>query len=480
MFWGSFFLFLSTIMQYPQNIRTDLAINLPASKSESNRALIIQALAYQQSGAKITLHNLSEANDTLVLKNILATLSADKTAINAQDAGTAFRFLTAYLAITAPNVILTGTPRMQERPIGILVEALRTLGADLAYVGKEGFPPLRIGGFKQKTDSIDIQADTSSQFISALLMIAPLLPEGLRLRLVGKVASKPYIEMTLAQMAHFGISAKTDWKTQKIHISPQQYQEGSYTIESDWSAASYWYSALAMLTPEFCPNVVAMSKGRGVGKVHILLKGLRADSLQGDKILTELMPYWSVKSEFVEDGVIISNVSPTLPPHYELDFTDFPDLAQTIIPLISHYQTPRGPWQVRYPDHTKWSLEFPMPTRFNMMRAWRFKGLESLRIKETDRITALQTELYKFGFELYEAGKANDGEPTWALRKLKNIDLPTPLQLQTYHDHRMAMGFAPLLIRHDFEILQPEVVQKSYPFFWDEWRKFYDFVKSYL
>jgi 3-phosphoshikimate 1-carboxyvinyltransferase len=466
----------------------EYSINLPASKSESNRALIIQALATWQSGANITIHNLSEANDTLLLQKILEQLQSTQTpsskeraeVVDAQDAGTSFRFLTAYLAITGRNCTLTGTPRMQERPVGILVEALRDLGADITYTGKGGYPPLQIKGFTQKKQKIDIQADVSSQFISALLLVAPVLPQGLCLHLVGKISSKPYIEMTLQQMQHFGIKARIDWEAQTIEIAPQHYQTQSYTVESDWSAASYWYSAMALLTRKYCPSLVGLRKGQTKGKLELLLQGLRADSLQGDKILTDLMQYWGIKSKFVEEGVVIYHVSPILPPKYHLDFTHFPDLAQSIIPMIAHYEPPFGSWQVRYPEMVeKLSIAYPAPTKTKLIYAWRFTGLESLHIKETDRLKALQNELAKLGVTFEKTQDSPEAKETWRIAKKKPPTLPTPIMIDTYHDHRMAMGFAPLELRYELDFINPKVVVKSYPDFWQEWEEFKTYLQTF-
>ncbi len=413
----------------------ELRIDLPASKSESNRALIIKALAYQQSGVEIKIDNLSEANDTKVLQKMLESLHHH--VFDAEDAGTAFRFMTAYLAVsTVVGSMITGTPRMQERPVGILVEALRALGANIAYVGKEGFPPLKIGAFQQKTNTLAVQANVSSQFVSALLLVAPCLPDGLRLRLVGKVSSKPYIEMTLRQMTAFGISIEADWGRQEFYVPRQRYQARICHIENDWSAASYWYSAFALSKKVFKDN-----------NHTLFLERLFEDSRQGDSIIAELMVYWGVATEFVEGGgVILSHVSPALPADRTIDFTDFPDLAQTILPLVAGRQGA------------------DLPT-------WRFKGLESLRIKETDRIQALQQALAVFGFDFYEEDKG-----IWALRQIPNFVVPPTFgQIETYHDHRMVMGFAPFLMWCDFTFTTPEAVRKSYPNFWEEWEKFQGF-----
>jgi 3-phosphoshikimate 1-carboxyvinyltransferase len=459
----------------------DYSINLPASKSESNRALIIQALAQWQTGTHIDIQNLSAANDTVLLQKILHTVQAGgDTIFDAQDAGTTFRFLTAYLAITGQNCTLTGTPRMQERPVGVLVEALQKLGAAIQYAGKEGFPPLRIQGFSQKTHRIEIQADVSSQFISALLLIAPVLPKGLHLHMVGKISSKPYVEMTLQQMQYFGVVAQVNWDTQTIKIAPQSYQAQSYRVESDWSAASYWYSALGLLTRKYCPTVADLQRGRTKGKLALLLKGLRSDSLQGDKVLTDLMLYWGVKSQFIADGVIISHVSPTLPTEYRIDFTHFPDLAQSIVPMVSHYTPPFGPWQLRYPEMiAKLNTTYPAPTKNKLMCAWKFTGLESLRIKETDRLMALQNELAKLGVSFHRKPDSPEKKEVWQITKKGVTAPPTPIVIETYHDHRMAMGFAPLELQYKLDFINPKVVVKSYPNFWEEWDKFKAFLATF-
>ena len=261
-------------------------VKLPASKSESNRALLMQALCSK----KITLHNLSDANDTILLQRLL---KAPDKEINAEDAGTVMRFLTAYFSLTDQPKILTGTERMCQRPIGILVEALRELGAEIKYLQNEGFPPLEILNFKPQFSGeakVKMHGDVSSQFISALLLCAPVLPRGLRLELEGKIASRPYIEMTLALMQQFGVSST--FTQNAIGIAPESYQSGRFSVEADWSAASYWYS------------LVALAK-----EAEIFLLGLRKNSRQGDKKVAELMENFGVKTTFLPEGILLSKIA---------------------------------------------------------------------------------------------------------------------------------------------------------------------------
>ena len=388
--------------------------HLPASKSESNRALIIRALA---GGGQ--LDNLSDANDTQLMQRLLADPAAAE--LNAEDAGTVMRFLTAYLAITNRQALLTGTARMRERPIGVLVEALRELGATIAYEGQEGYPPLHLAGWDATglaTDELaelSVRGDISSQYISALLMIGPMLPGGLLVRLTGKVGSRPYIRMTQALMQHFGADCR-DLGT-ALQVRPQPYHPADYTIESDWSAASYWY-ALVALAP---------------AGSEITLPGLRHYSWQGDQAIADIMTHLGVATEYLTDGVRLTKTPPASAAAQ--DFTDCPDLAQTVAVVAA-------------------ALDVP----FDMT------GLESLRIKETDRIAALQTELAKFGGALTDLG---DGRFRVSATNF-HVDGQT---VATYHDHRMAMAFAPLAMRGPLTVEAPQVVRKSYPTFWDELQK---------
>lgn len=381
------------------------AVMLPASKSISNRALIIDALA----GGTSKLNNLSDANDTQLM---LRLVNSSERLIDVEDAGTTMRFLTAYFSVTNQHKVLTGTSRMKERPIGILVDALRLLGVEINYLGSEGFPPHEIKSFGgQKADKIRIRGDVSSQYISALMMIAPALPKGLTLELTGKVGSRPYIEMTAALMKHFGVSCTL--QADKVIIPHQTYAPTSFTVESDWSAASYWFSFAALAR-----------------QAAIRLPRLSLTSLQGDSKITSIMASLGVGAQ-MENG-LLKLTKKTFGKDLRWDFTDCPDLAQTVAVIC-------GATGV---------------TGY-------FTGLESLRIKETDRIAALQNELRKIGADLIEHDEAH-----WTL--MPSSSLPNTASFETYKDHRMAMAFAPLATLMDVEIEDPDVVRKSYPNFWKD------------
>jgi 3-phosphoshikimate 1-carboxyvinyltransferase len=387
----------------------ECSVTPPASKSESNRVLIIDALA----GKNARLENLSNARDT---QTMIRLLKSGDSVLDVIDAGTTMRFLTAYLAITGQEKTLTGTKRMCERPIKLLVDALRELGAGIEYKEKEGYPPLAIKKFEKKnakTNHISIRGDVSSQYITALLMIAPVLPKGLILELEGKIGSKPYIEMTLNLMKIFGISS--EWKDNIIKIQNQEYKPASYKVESDWSAASYWYS------------IAALSK-----KATIEIRGYNKKSFQGDHVVSSIMEKLGVHSDFTDKGVILRKTDKVVK-SFEQDFTDCPDLAQTVAVVCAA----KG-------------VECTMT------------GLESLRIKETDRIVALQNELQKFGSDLVEVIPDTQF-------KIKNSQFKINNQsVATYKDHRMAMAFAPLALLGNITIESPEVVEKSYPHFWED------------
>ena len=388
-------------------------IRLPASKSEANRALILNAL----SGNKATLENVSEARDTQTLQRLLA--SPDHV-LDVLDAGTTMRFLTAYLSVTNQNKILTGTPRMQERPIKILTEALRTLGADLEYLKNDGFPPVHLKGFVYSgVKELSIRGDVSSQYISALLMVAPLLPEGLTLHLTGEVNSRPYIEMTLQQMNAFGIG--WSWVENEIHVPHADYQAVTYQVESDWSGASYWYSLVAFAET-----------------ADIELLGLKQNSLQGDSKIARLMEVLGVHSVFTERGVHLSKTEPF--EEIEIDFSDCPDLAQTVAVICAIKGI-----------------------------VLKMTGVESLKIKETDRIYALQIELAKCGASLQES----ETEPgLYVVRQAMPLEqIRRTVEIHTYDDHRMAMAFAPVALVKEIIIENPGVVVKSYPRFWHDLQK---------
>ncbi|RSK48569.1 3-phosphoshikimate 1-carboxyvinyltransferase [Hymenobacter rigui] len=390
---------------------------VPASKSESNRALIIRALA----GAG-ELHNLSDANDTQLMQRLLLDPTAAE--FNAEDAGTVMRFLTAYLVMTGRQTELTGTARMQERPIRVLVDALRELGARIEYQGQEGYPPLQLLGrtpapaTEESADftELKVRGDISSQYISALLMVGPTLPHGLRIWLTGKVGSRPYIRMTLALMQHFGAVCRDLGEV--LEVRPQAYTPTDYTVEGDWSAASYWYAVVA-LAPDGS---------------HLTLPTLRRYSWQGDQAIVGIMAHLGVHTEFLADEQV--RLSKTaVGSGFSQDFTDCPDLAQTVAVVAA-------------------ALGVPVL----------MTGLESLRIKETDRIAALQTELAKFGGFLTDEGDERFRVSSTGFRV-------NGQSVATYHDHRMAMAFAPLALLGPLTIEDPKVVRKSYPQFWRELEK---------
>ncbi|MBD1396820.1 3-phosphoshikimate 1-carboxyvinyltransferase [Pontibacter sp. JH31] len=383
-------------------------VQLPASKSEANRALIIAALA----GGESELQNLSEANDTQLLQRLL---SSDSDTIDAEDAGTVMRFLTAYYAVTGQTKTLTGTERMCQRPIKVLVEALQELGAGIEYLGEEGYPPLKIKSFTGSDKKrLKVRSDISSQYVSALLMVAPLLPEGLELELEGKISSKPYIEMTLALMKQFGVDASFEGNT--ITVPHQPYQPATFAVESDWSAASYWYS------------MVALAK-----EADVTLLGLREASHQGDKAIVEIMRRLGVYTEFMPDGTRLTKKRAEK--RVAFDFSNCPDLAQTIVALCAASGT-----------------------------AVEMTGLESLRIKETDRIQALQIEVLGIGASLEERTPG-------VFQMNPSLMIDRELNFRTYQDHRMAMAFAPIALLQPIQIQEPEVVRKSYPRFWEDLEK---------
>ena len=386
-------------------------IDLAGSKSISNRALIIQALTKEP----FQIERLANANDTELLERLL---HSGEEVRDTGPAGTTFRFLTAYLSLQPGTQVLTGSDRMKQRPIGVLVEALRQLGADIQYLEREGYPPLRIGEVDSLNgaDHLSISASTSSQYISALLMIAPVLPNGLKLELEGKIVSRPYIEMTLSLMQHFGVEHQ--WDGNVIRVPSQQYQARAFTVEADWSAASYYYS------------IAAIADGP-----DLYIDGLFEDSVQGDSVLARMMTHFGVRTEFTLTGVRLTKDVRAELSDFTWDFIRCPDLAQTLAVCCGALGVEGY-----------------------------FSGLETLRIKETDRIAALQAELAKVGVTI-EVDPADED----AIKVRKKADLlnyhPT---FDTYEDHRMAMAFAPLAMLGRIEVDEPMVVIKSYPDFWKD------------
>ena len=399
----------------------------PTSKSISNRALMLQALCRER---RYTIEQLAVCDDTEHMLEGIETKKAGAALIDIGATGTAMRFLTAYLAITPGETTITGSERMQQRPIGTLVEALRMLGADITYMNREGFPPLRIQGKPLQGGTLEIEAGISSQYISALLMIGPCMKEGLTLKLKGNIASRTYIELTLDLMRHYGATA--EWADERtLRIEPGCYEDRPLTVEGDWSGASYWYELAA----------VAAHYGY---EVDIRLHGMREDSRQGDRVVAQLFEELGVKTEYAEKGVellidkaqcgIDNSQFSILNFQFEKDFTHCPDITQTMA--------------VTY-------CLLGMP--------FTFTGIQSLRIKETDRVAALIHELRKLGFVLRAEG---DERLIWDGTRCTPDEHPV---IATYDDHRMAMAFAPAALCHEeLTIEHPEVVTKSYPNFWED------------
>lgn len=400
----------------PANLHT--TIQLPASKSISNRALILHALAQ----GSITPANLSDCDDTRVM---VKALDGAPEHIDILAAGTAMRFLTAYLSATPGTRIITGTERMQQRPIRILVDALRELGAKIEYAGKEGFPPLRITGTELAGKEITLAGNVSSQYISALLMIGPVLKNGLKLRLTGTIISRPYINLTLQLMTEFGATAA--WSAEDcITVHPGAYKDIPFTVESDWSAASYWYQMVAL-------SQSSADNGKDNTAQTVELTGLFAHSYQGDSRGAELFGKLGVRTTYTDRGVALSKCG-TPVTRMEEDLVDIPDLAQTFVTTCCLMDIP-----------------------------FRFTGLQSLKIKETDRIQALITELRKLG---YVVKSEEDSILLWDGERCQPDASPV---IATYEDHRMAMAFAPAALQMaGLQIADPQVVSKSYPGYWKD------------
>ena len=392
---------------------TNGTVNLPASKSISNRLLLMRAVA---GFTDVEIHNLSNARDTQILESILNNVPHSKT-IDVHDAGTVMRFLTAYLSCLEGEWILTGTERMQQRPIGALVNVLRNMGADIEYLKNENYPPLKIHGKKLKGGKIEIDGSVSSQFISALLMTAPLFTEPLELHIKNELVSKPYVEMTLQLMQQWG--ANYEWKQNVIHIRNKPYQKPNEKVfvESDWSAASYFYSILLLAKAG-----------------EITLPYLFKNSLQGDKVCASIFEQLGVSTTYTTNGIILKKTDKQLPHSFNYDFTKCPDIAQTLAVCCAAINIQAN-----------------------------LHGLQTLSIKETDRISAIKTELEKFDVEVSTAKDSIEINSSFKAQDKR---------ICTYNDHRMAMSFSPLaLCGHEIEIENPTVVEKSFPHFWDELKK---------
>ena len=404
------------ILKAPDNLKTE--VKLPASKSIGNRALVINALA----GGTAMPDNLFDCDDTDVMIRALRDMPYE---IDIKAAGTAMRFMTAYLAATPGEHVITGTERMRHRPIAILVDALRSLGAHIEYVDEEGYPPLRIEGRRLYGRQLDIPGNVSSQYISALLMIAPTLTSDLELRLTGEIFSRPYIDLTLWMMKEYG--AVAEWKDiDTILVKAQPYVSRPYYIENDWSAASYWYEMMAVSGGEYD---------------EVVLEGLNDGSKQGDSMSRYIFSLLGVKTTFEPSSlpgmqrVRLRNKGHCVP-RLEYDFVNAPDLAQTFVV-------------------TCLALNVPFV----------FSGLKTLKIKETDRIEALKTEARKLGYVLHDVDNSQliwDGE---------RCEPQQNVAIDTYEDHRMALAFAPLsFVMPEIRINAPHVVTKSYPHYWTDLR----------
>ena len=393
-------------------------IPLPASKSISNRLLMIRAV----SGKDFHINNLSRADDTWLLQKLIATISAGHGRKNVMDldsanAGTVMRFLTAWLSAKPGKWVLTGSDRMKQRPIGMLAEALKHLGASIEYLSKPGYPPLLITGTKLTGREVTIDPGVSSQFTTALLLIAPYLEHGLILHLKGDKISTPYVDMTIHLMQAFGARIKAG-KT-RIHVAPGSYDPVEYTVESDWSAASYWYEAAVF-----------------ADEVELELVGLKFESIQGDAILPAIYQNFGIRTEFTSTGVRLTKVRKKIDGFF-FDFTDYPDIAQSVIVTCAGLGI-RG----------------------------RFEGLKSLQIKETDRLQALKNEIEKLNLKVTASNKGDD-LPALEIGASKSVFRPG-LAFETYGDHRMAMTLAPLALKTGpLKIHNPDVVEKSYPDFWE-------------
>ena len=422
------------IKQNSQLLTTNSQLKITGSKSETNRLLLLQALY-----PNIILENTSNSDDSEVMGNVvnyfnqsngqIPPLGVSGLTFDVHHAGTAMRFLTAYFAIQeGKEIVLTGSSRMKERPIKIVVEALQQLGAEITYVENVGFPPLHIKGKKLTNNKVTLDANISSQYISALLLIAPKLENGLELTLQGEITSVPYIKMTLALLNEIGV--ETSFENNKIKVCHAELVSASkIVVESDWSSASYWYS------------IIALSQ---IG-TQITLSSYKNNSLQGDAALVEIYKSFGVETVFASNEIILHKVNNLKPETLNFKLSDSPDIAQTIA-----------------------------VTCFGLGVGCHLTGLHTLKIKETDRLEALKTELSKFGATI----SVTNDSLTLLAHNLFDGEHSPPLEgypqggVATYQDHRMAMAFAPLALKVPITIENAEVVSKSYPTFWDDLKSF--------
>jgi 3-phosphoshikimate 1-carboxyvinyltransferase len=391
-------------------------ITLPSSKSISNRLLIIQALCEKE----FPIINISDSSDTIVLQNALKLLDTNKI-IDVGDAGTTMRFLTAYLANKPGEYVMTGSERMKQRPIGDLVNALNSIGAEITFLENQGYPPIRIKGKELDGGSININASISSQFVSALMMVAPFMKNDLTINLVGEIASFPYINMTYELMRQFGIDIVLE--KNQIFIKKGNYQcNDEYKVEPDWTSASYFYS------------ILALAEGG-----EFFFPGLLKNTIQGDAVIINWFEELGIQSTFSETGVSIKKFNKQIKSDFNFNFKNNPDIAQTMAVCLAGLNVNAD-----------------------------FTGIESLKIKETDRILALQNELRKTGCHFL-----NKGQNIWALHNdNSNLELENNLVFETYKDHRMAMAFCAFaMLYKQIGIKNPDVVNKSFPKFWTSLKK---------
>lgn len=392
-------------------------ITITGSKSESNRSLLLAALF-----PTISIQNLSNSDDAQVMEQ---GLKIEKGTVDIHHAGTAMRFLTGYFASQeGKEVVLTGSKRMTERPIEILVDALKTLGADISYTQDEGYPPIKIKGKRIIKDKVSLPANVSSQYISSLLLIAPSLKNGLELELVGKITSVPYIKMTLALLEEIGV--KTSFEGNKIKVSSKdKVAPTTLVVESDWSSASYFYSICALSDPG----------------TKITLSAYKKESLQGDSVLAKIYTSFGVETTYGQNKITLKKTAKQVTAENEFDLANAPDIAQTIA-----------------------------VTCFGLEVGCHLTGLHTLKIKETDRLEALDTELSKLGASISVTDKTLTLLPTKTIK--------TDVAIDTYNDHRMAMAFAPLAMRTTLFVNDAEVVSKSYPDFWSDLKQLHFTIKE--
>ena len=398
---------MDILLNVVENKKINEKITISGSKSESNRLLILQNLF-----PEVTIDNLSDSDDSVHMQHALST---NDEIVNIGHAGTAMRFLTSYFAVkVGREVVLTGSERMQNRPIEILVNALKDLGADISYEDKVGYPPIRIKGKNITTEKVKINGNVSSQYISSLLLIASKLENGLEIELIGKITSVPYINMTLSLLNQLGI--ETSFEENIIKVLPKKSIENQIVVvESDWSSASYFYSIAALAE---------------IGS-EITLSAYKEESLQGDSCLAEIYQHFGVETTFGENNITLKKVSETKKETLEIDLKNAPDIAQTIA-----------------------------VTCFAESVACNLTGLHTLKIKETDRLVALHDELSNLGANISVTDKS--------LHLEKSTVIHENIAIKTYNDHRMAMAFAPLAFMVPIQILDAEVVTKSFQKFWED------------